>query len=91
MVEKVYQHNTGKTGIWQCADDAPAPFFDHLYAPFYVAHVFCRRRGVESCMVNIIANFVEFIIHQDGLYGEASVSVHIDDSVKEETKFVSST
>jgi hypothetical protein len=81
MMKKMNQHNAWDLGIRKSAYDAATTFLDDTKTAFNFANVFCRCRCVE-CGIDVISDFFEFIIHEDGVDIETCMSIRIHNLMK---------
>ena len=81
VVEEIDQHDPWETSVREGAYDAAASFLDHPYTSFNVADVFRCHSSIESSLLDVIADFFKFVVHEDGLYFEACARIDIDYSV----------
>ena len=81
MMKKMNQHNVRDLGIRKSAYDATTTFLDDVNTAFNFANVFCRCGCIE-CSIDVISDFFEFIIHEDGVDVETCTSICIHNPMK---------
>ncbi len=81
IMKKINQHNAWDLGIRKSAYDAATMFRDNANTAFNFANVFCSRGCVE-CSIDVISDFFEFIIHEDGVDVETCTSIRIHNPMK---------
>jgi hypothetical protein len=81
MMEEINKHDARDFRVGKRAEDAAATLFDNPDTSFNFANVFGSRRGVEGS-IDVIANFFEFVIHEDGVNIETRTSICTHDPMK---------
>ena len=91
MVEEMDEHDAWEFGVWKGTNDSAASFLDDPNSVLNVTHMFCGHGGIQCGVVNLIANFLKLVVHEDGADSEISSGVDFYNTVKEEAKFARST